>query len=932
MAEQLVGRRQELAVIEAFLERQDDGPTALVVEGVVGIGKTRLWAEGVERAGSGGFRVLVARPVGAEVRLSFGGLGDLLGEVAAETLPDLPGRQRRALEAALLLGEPREPPDPRAVGLAFIGVVETLARGKPVLVAVDDLQWLDSPSGELLAFAMRRLDAAAVRLLAAVRKEPGVGVPFELDRALGDGRLQRLALGPLSLGALYELVRTRLGLTLNRAALVRLHETSAGNPLFALEIGRELLRRDIQPTPEQPLPVPGDVRALLRERLARLPQRTRDLLVMAAALPRPTVGLLEAVISRRDQVAADLERALQAGVIELEADRVRFTHPLLASVCDGDVSARRRRRTHARLAQAVDDPEARARHLALAEEGPDPVVARALEEAAAHASARAAPQAAAELWEAAARFTPSDRRVDRRRYLHKGADARHRGGDLAGARVLLEELASDTPPGPQRAELLLRLARTRDDDLSTAIALCEQGLAEAGGHEALSSRLHRHLSLIVSNRNGEQPSLLHARKALELAERVGDPELLAPALASVARCERMTGEVTPGLLERALVLEAAVGLPNAFERPSVLRASWLAVQDRLDEAREGLEAELARAAAEGAEIAMTTLLDFLSALELRAGNWARADELAAECCELHEQRGLELQGSMALSCRALVDAHLGRVDQSRSASEQGAALSEAAGDESVLLRSLTALGFLELSLGEFERAADRLCEVTARLEARGMNLWTVTSSVWTDAIEALIGVGELDKTRAMLRKYEELARPFGSRWPAATAARCRGLLAAADAELELARSNMRSALEEHEGRHWPFDRGRTLLALGSIERRAKQKRAAREALEGALVIFEDLGARLWAARARADLRHIGGRAPAADALTPAEQRVAELVAEGRTNRETAAALMVSQHTVDSHLRGVYRKLGIRSRTELARRFAQLAQRADGRPN
>jgi DNA-binding CsgD family transcriptional regulator len=920
MAEQLVGRRQELAAIDVFLEGEGAGPAALLLEGDAGIGKTLLWREGVERARTRGFRTLVATPAGAEVRLSFAGLGDLLGAVAAEALPSLPGPQRRALEVALLLAEADETPETRAIALGLVEVLRAVAGTGRVILAVDDLQWLDAPSGEVLAFALRRLDGEPLRLLVAMRSALGGGVPFELDRAFGDARLQRLRLGPLSLGAVYELVRTRLGLTLDRATLIRLHEASAGNPFFALEIGRELRRRGLELSPDQPLPLPGDLLVLLRERLGRLPARTRTLLLIAAALSRPTVGLLEAAVGSPEEVAADLEQALQAGVIELKGEQLRFTHPLLASVCYAQ-PARRRRQTHARLAQIVDDPEARARHLALAAEGDDEQVAQALDEAAKHAATRGAPQTAAELWEMAARFTPEERGEDRRRRRVATAESLLWAGDLTGARSLFEQLVAETPAGAERGALLLQLAMTRDDDLAAIATLCEQALKESDSNDALASQAHRLLALALLGEGQIRRGLAHAREAVRFAETAGESVLLGVALAFAAQLENLAGEFTPGLLDRALALEQGLeGLRPSYEHPSTTLGCWLMYQDRLDEARTMLDRQLAKATVTGEDLTRSGLLLHLTELECRAGNWHRADELASECCELFERRGLELQGSVALYVRSLVDAHLGRVAECRAAGEQGLPIAETAGDAIFTWQLHGVLGFLELSLGNLDAAAQHLRDVPAQLVALGWNEPTVYP-VWPNAIEALIGLGKLAQARAYLEQYEERAQAFGSPWALATAARCRGLLAAADGELESAREAFRRALVEHE-RTGPFERGRTLLALGLLERRAKQKRAARDAIQQALAIFEKLGARLWADRARAELARIGGRAKSADELTPAERRVAELVAEGQTNREVAAALIVSEHTVESHLRRIYRKLGVRSRAELARRLPE----------
>src|SRR5215204_5873255 len=305
-SELLLGRKAELAQIAAFLEAEP--PAALVLEGEAGIGKTRVWEEGVRIASAAGYRVLAVRAAGSEVQLSFAGLADLVEGVVGEALPGLPAPQRHALEAALLLVEAEGvPPDARAVAAGLLTVLRLLSRTAPLVLAVDDLQWLDASSGGALRFALRRLETEPVRLLATVRGSPGGPLPMELERAFGDDRLLRIAPAPLSLGTLHELLRARLGLNLPRPALVRVAQVCSGNPFFALELGRELQRRGARPAAGEPLPVPSSLRQLVRDRIARLPARTRMLVLSAAALAHPTVAMLAAANGGAGRADADLE-------------------------------------------------------------------------------------------------------------------------------------------------------------------------------------------------------------------------------------------------------------------------------------------------------------------------------------------------------------------------------------------------------------------------------------------------------------------------------------------------------------------------------------------------------------------------------------------------------------------------------------------------
>ena len=259
---EIVGRDEELAFLNAFLDRADGGVSALVFEGDAGIGKSTLWLAGVEAARERGFRVLSSRPAEAESGLAHSGLGDLFEDVLEQVLPELPAPRRRALEIALLLEEGAEPPaDPRALAVAVRTTLEALAEDGPVVVAIDDVQWLDASSGSALAFALRRLEAD-VRLLLTRRVAEGVPAS-ELEKAIDADRIERLYVGPLSVGAAHQLLRQRLGRTFARPTLLRLHEASGGNPFYALELARAL-PPDVDPT--QPLPVPETLEELLRAR------------------------------------------------------------------------------------------------------------------------------------------------------------------------------------------------------------------------------------------------------------------------------------------------------------------------------------------------------------------------------------------------------------------------------------------------------------------------------------------------------------------------------------------------------------------------------------------------------------------------------------------------------------------------------------------
>src|SRR5688500_12961152 len=385
VAMDVLGRDQELSSLRAFLDGPAAGDvSAFVLDGEAGIGKSTLWLAGVDAARRSGYRVVSSRPAEVELGVAYAGLGDLLEDSLGDVLPLLERPRRRALEIALLVAdEADEPVDFRTLAVAVRSVLQLLAEREPILVAIDDVQWLDAASASTLEFALRRLHGRNIRLLLARRLGAGIPTP-QLELAVDDHLTERLHVGPLSPGALHGLLQPRLGRAFARPTLLRLHEASGGNPFFALELARALGEND---DPTEPLPVPESLEALVGARLDRLPNETRRALLLACLHGR-------LVPSQLDGDALELAFADQ--VIELADGVIRFTHPLLASALHHAASPSERRRAHERLAEIVDDPLACARHRALAAQEPDAALAAELDAAAATAITRGAPILAAE--------------------------------------------------------------------------------------------------------------------------------------------------------------------------------------------------------------------------------------------------------------------------------------------------------------------------------------------------------------------------------------------------------------------------------------------------------------------------------------------------------------------------------------------------------
>lgn len=910
----MVGRDPELALGARLLTPEGPWPRGLVLEGLPGIGKTTVLREIVRRADRAGVLVLACQPAQAETKMALSGIGDLLERVPRERLAALPRAHRRAIDVALLRTDSRgEPSPPRMLATAVRSLLAELSAERPLLVAVDDAQWLDGTSATVLGFALRRLPDARVACL--VTRREGETRGFDPPRlSPGDG-VVRARIPGLSFEELAAVLDDRLPRPLSRLALTRVHRASGGNPFYALEIARALEEAEIAAA--GPLPIPDDLRQLQTRRLRRLPPRTRAALLEAAALSSPTTALVD---------ADALGPAEDAGIVRVDrGGRVAFGHPLFASAIYAAAPPSRRRRLHRGLAERIGDPEERARHLALAAAGPDPGTAARLEEAADLARARGAPDSAGELFERARELTPGDRPADRRRRAVRAAEMHVQFGDRARARRLLEEILRESCAPGERASVLRLLAEIshHDDSFDEAARLLRDALRLAEGPE-LKGAVELGLSYVESNLMDWGAALRHARRALDHARASGNALLEAQALAYRAMMGFLVGHGADWRsVERAIALEGPDPPAPLVGRPALIEALLRLYVGEHDLARAALHRLAAEAVGRGDESDVAFVLLWLSWLETRAGRFAEASRLAAEAAALARLTGSASMHAWVLTQRAYVAAHTGDAEEVRRRCAEATAPVQASGRLLPGLWTAAALALLELSLGDAEAAA-RACEpALAALERRGIGE-PVPAFFLPDALEALVAIGERERARRLVDALQDRGRALGRGWATATAARCRALLLAAEGDLSGALGAVDAALLAHERLDMPFERARALALRGTLERRARRREPARRSLQEAVGELDRLGAALLAARARDELARIP-TPRAARGLTPGELRVAERAAAGLTNREVAAELFISPKTVESNLARAYRKLGIRSRAELGAWLARERQ-------
>jgi DNA-binding NarL/FixJ family response regulator len=895
----LLGRDRECAELERMLARASRGRSAvLVLRGQPGIGKSVLLQEAATRAS--GFVLLQARGVESEAELAFSGLGDLLRPVL-DLLPEIPQPQAAVLASALAVGPPVRA-DRFAVCAGTLSLLAAAADRAPVLATLDDAHWLDAASVDALLFAARRLEAERIALLVAVRD----GEPSPI----GEAGLPELVVGGLDERSSRELL-AQAWPEVEPETASRLVGTAAGNPLALLEIPAlltEAQRRGAAAL-EEPLPAGVSLERVFLKRLAALPKETEWALLVAAAGDSADLGTIEAALGPGGDGRDALEPAERAGLVRFEAGTVEFRHPLVRSAVYHSAAGPDRRAAHAALAEALvgRSEERRAWHLAAAATAPDEEVASALALAARRASERSGYAAAASAQERAAALTPDARR---------------------------------------RAERMLDAARSLElaGRFERALAVLDVALREAGDHRLLRADIQHvrgRIEMVCGRPAAARELFLSEAEAVAAL----DPARAAAMLVEAAMLEFSTESKEEALatVQRAYAL--AEGTPTERWARIVLEAleaTWRLPSD-------GVAAAVVELPVDGEELAQPALFVTIVHALLHLGEHERAERLATryverarslgavgalpeallaqaitesdpkaayahalEAAELATETGQLLPLANSLMFLGYLASRRGREEEARASFDRaGEIMRETGWGDDVLVDYGYAR--MALALGRPDEAIRRLEPVCFddRGELRYRSAWAV------DLVDAYVKTGRLEDARVTLAKMERRAWPEGTFRLGVQA--CRGLVASED-EFE---RHFVEALAGND-RADSFGRARAELWFGQRLRRARQRTEARKWLRLAIEHFEAEEATAWADQARAELAATGETtrrsSPELNDLTPQELKVALAVAEGATNKEAAARLFLSPKTVEFHLGKVYRKLGVRSRTELARQL------------
>lgn len=905
----LYGREDVLRVVNDLLDR---GGSAVVV-GEPGLGKSSLLKVSNQLAQRRGRRVLSVAPTEFDRGLPFAGLAELVSQCPPDVEARLPEPQRRALAVALQRTDGGDV-DALAVPLAVRSLLTQLSEVQQAVLILDDLQWLDRASAGCLAFALRTVDVQRVSVLAATRPDPAA--TGDLVRSLSEPR-RDVVLGPLPDWAIGTMLRKHLGLRWTPPMTAGVARASGGNPLLALMIAQAMQsdlskwRWSAQQGSDPIFPVPPSLVGLLSEKVSvLLSQASRDVLLLVAAAGRLTVPELQRVVDEA-RLRAALEDADDADVARIGAGSVvDFTHPLLASAIYDQASTAERRRAHRVLADKLEDPVERARHRSKSISAPEAAVAEELDRAAEISRSRGALQLAGELLEGAALATPSD--VDAAdgfaRWL-RAVDTYVGAGDRLAARTALDKGAALAVTDEEQAQVLVRQAWLVEG-LKAARSVLEQAFRMAPAGSEIRAEVLQQLSEYHRMEGHGKLALRLSQLAVTESAAVGRPDVQLAALNQIQNIERLWGlgdpDQTLAEIDRLVASSSRELSAAEWAWAHGFHAAW---NDETAErrTREGIARTVeAGRYGELSGLYIGLILTLIRRSKVRDAQTAldEADRVGAW------GSGAGLQDSMG---RTLVTAYCGDLRSARQLANDAAGQTRDSGLTYWLGGFLAQLGFVEVSARNWQAALEPLRELaaifaTTKLVDLEQLLWPV------DYADAALQVGALDEVATavtLLRRQGAAGRPEAT----VAADRCDALLNAAQGNLDTALVTLREIVDQPRA-ECPFEAARSMLALGQVSRRAGYKGAATEALKTAARAFNDLGIPCWAERALDEAARVG-QYPTSTVLTETERRVAELVASGASNQETAAQLFMSVKTVEANLTRVYRKLAVRSRTELA---------------
>ncbi len=879
----------------------------LAVVGEAGIGKSALLAYAQEQAA--GMSVLRARGVQSEAHIPFAGLFELL-RPALGCISQIPDPQAAALESALALRPAASSQDRFAVGAATLSLLAGYAESGPVVILVDDMHSIDGSSADALLFAFRRLVADPVAVMLTVRE----GQPSLLDGA----DLETLRLTGLDRASAAELLRREVAEPVSEDLADRLQAETAGNPLALLELAQDLSWLDGAAL-GVPLAAGTSVAGVYVQRFRSLPQRSRDVLVLAAASDSGEMPALARAAAPLGLDVNDLVAAEAAALITVRDARVEFRHPLARSAVYGDAPAAQRRAAHRALAGVMPDTEAdrRAWHLALAAFGPDDSAASALEQAGLRARQRSAYEVSSRAFERGAQLSSEE--GQQARLLYAAADAAWLGGLADRAEALLGKARRDAA-----GDLLISIEQLRGHIVTRRGPVGEaQQILLAAADQAAQLDPDRAVVMLAEAVNAS----FYAGDAATMRQAASRAAALLPEDASnrtaffASIAQGMALVFAAGSGSGAQSIRGAVKLLEDSDelRDDPRLIAWAAMGPlwlrEADTGRALASRALATARRQSAVGVLPFVLNHVAINQVAATDrWAEAQASFHEAIGLARETGQRTELTAGLARLAALDARQGRSEQSRLHAAEALGLSRELGLVVCEVWALAALGDLELGLGREEAALAQFAEQQDVLRERGIR--DVDLSPAPELVELYLRLGR-GKAAETAESYERDAKVKAQPWALARAARCRGLLATEDSF----ERHFTAALTLHDQTPDAFETARTHLAYGSRLRRGRLRVAAREQLRAAIEIFDRLGADPWSETARAELAATGETARRRDPstlseLTPQELQIALRIAGGLTTREAAAALFLSPKTIEYHLRNTYRKFGIKSRSEL----------------